>query len=162
MRQEGRSLIAHTGAFDHLQHAEFKHGGDAGKEFRKSRAMARRLIVDLEAARDFVDENPEYVLMLASDHGVDEQSTTGYRMHGTSKDGNMGFLLLYSSRLAPGPLREIDIVDVCPTISTYLKGVDIPAMAVGVPRTQFTEKVGRSSACACACACAWSWSWSLL
>lgn len=71
-----------------------------------------------------------------SDHGVDEWGPGGYRMHGTSENGNEPFLLLYNPSLSSFEKR-IDIVDVAPTLVFYLKDVEIPANSIGVTHAHF-------------------------
>lgn len=73
--------------------------------------------------------------MLVSDHGVDEFGVEGYRMHGTSADGNEPFVLFYNPKLAPKAEIRIDVVDVASTISLFFDGVDIPTNSLGVTHT---------------------------
>ena len=39
--------------------------------------MARQMNVDIKELKSFIDRNPEYVLVLLSDHGVDEFGAEG-------------------------------------------------------------------------------------
>ena len=93
---------------------------------------------DLKLFKKFIDENPDYLLILASDHGKNKRSEN-FVLHGESRDGNEGFLLFYNPKLFNNkndiPLyKVIDVVDVTPTIVGYLHGVDIPLMSLGIGR----------------------------
>ena len=55
-------------------------------------------------------------------------------MHGPSDGGNEAFLFFYSPSLKPLPEQKqwIEVVDACPTIAMYFKGISIPAESIGV------------------------------
>jgi hypothetical protein len=100
--------------------------------------MAEVLNNDMKKLKEWIDSNRDYVLILISDHGVDSYGVAGYQMHGTSDDGNEGFILIYNPSIEPSnTIIPIDVIDVCPTLALYLKGVDIPANSMGVTRTYF-------------------------
>jgi len=133
MKKDGQSMVTHTGVFDHRQHGEHRHQGPAGKKFPYTDMMADTLQSDFKKLREWVDANPEYLLVLLSDHGVDEYGLAGYKLHGESARGNEPFMMVYNPTLEPSeePFK-IDVVDVCPTLALYLEGVDIPADSIGV------------------------------
>jgi hypothetical protein len=69
-------------------------------------------------------------------------------MHGDSINGNEPFIMLYNPNLSskqvvvvslfdiPKEIR-IDIVDVAPTLSFYLRGVQIPMNSMGIAQPYF-------------------------
>jgi hypothetical protein len=130
-------MFAHTGVFDHRQHGEHKGLGPGAEDFPFTDRMARIMNTDFKSLKALIDDNPEYLLILLSDHGVDEFGAEGYRMHGTTANGNEPFLLLYNPKLDPRSETRIDIVDVAPTIALYLKGAEIPANSMGIARPYF-------------------------
>eukprot|EP01103_Thecamoeba_quadrilineata_P002511 TRINITY_DN12460_c0_g1_i1.p1 TRINITY_DN12460_c0_g1~~TRINITY_DN12460_c0_g1_i1.p1 ORF type:complete len:968 (-),score=127.20 TRINITY_DN12460_c0_g1_i1:63-2966(-) len=141
LKKKDTSLISHSGVIDHRQHGEFRTG-----KFSQTRRIARRCGNDFRYIKDWIDQNPEYLFIVSSDHGVDEMTAAGYRMHGESAQGNEGFFMFYNPRLRTvSEKQRIDIVDVCPTIAKYLKGVDIPANAIGLPRNIFHGDRGNLS-----------------
>eukprot|EP01114_Cavostelium_apophysatum_P005081 TRINITY_DN1568_c0_g1_i1.p1 TRINITY_DN1568_c0_g1~~TRINITY_DN1568_c0_g1_i1.p1 ORF type:complete len:876 (-),score=228.98 TRINITY_DN1568_c0_g1_i1:1299-3926(-) len=139
LKANKRSMFAHTGVFDHRQHGEHRGLGPAGKDFPRTDKMARTMQTDMKSIKGWIDQNPEYLLVLLSDHGVDEYGIGGYRMHGESADGNEPFIMLYNPRLEPKHEIRVDIVDVAPTLSFYFQGVDIPANSLGITRSYFGE-----------------------
>lgn len=60
-----------------------------------------------------------------------------YRMHGETIDGNEPFILLYNPKLNPKNEIKIDVIDVAPTLSMYLKNVDIPANSMGIAQPYY-------------------------
>lgn len=90
--------------------------------------------------KEWIDNNQEYLLILVSDHGVDQYGIEGYRMHGLSSGGNEPFILFYNPRLESKQEIRIDVVDVAPTIALFLRGVDIPSNSIGLTRTFFGLK----------------------
>lgn len=50
-----------------------------GKEFPRTDKMAKVMQSDIKSLKRWIDDNPEYLLVLVSDHGVDEYGVAGYR-----------------------------------------------------------------------------------
>jgi hypothetical protein len=130
-RQNGTSLIAHSAHVDHRMHGEYKtmkeHAGEATK------LVSAEACAEFETLLSWIDMNPEYLLILSSDHGVDSYAGGKYTMHGFSEDGNAGFFTFYNPILKfsdPSP-QIIDLWDVAATLSSFLRGVDVPASSVG-------------------------------
>jgi hypothetical protein len=139
---KGQSVFVHTGVMDHRQHGEHLGLGPSGKAFPHTDTMAARMVADLKTVKSFVDRNPEYLLVLISDHGVDEFDYAGYRMHGLSENGNEPFMLVYNPRLPHRGPKWLDVVDIASTLGMFLRGVDIPINSLGVPQTYFGETDG--------------------
>jgi hypothetical protein len=131
-----QSLISHSAVYDHRQHGEHRALGAAGADFPHTKKLARRNQADFKTLRAWFDANPDYTLILTSDHGVDEYHYGQYAMHGLTQNGNEPFLMLYNANFQPtsGTLR-IDIVDVLPTLVQFFAGVDIPANSMGISYT---------------------------
>ncbi|EFC48510.1 FBOX domain-containing protein [Naegleria gruberi] len=134
IKGEGGSLFAHSAIFDHINHGVFRHDPT---NLDYLTYLSDRIASDINPLKDWIDANPDYLLILSSDHGTDDVSN-GYVLHGYSRDGNEGYVMLYNPRLKPYDER-LDIVDVCPTVAKYLKGVDIPADNIGVSRAYFGD-----------------------
>jgi len=139
LNKDGLSMFAHSGVFDHRQHGEHRGLGPAGMDFPRTDKMAKVMQSDLKQVKRWIDANPEYLLILLSDHGVDEYGIGGYRMHGEAIDGNEPFILLYNPTIEPKREIKIDVVDVAATLSMYLEGVDIPANSLGITQSFFGE-----------------------
>ena len=67
-------MITHSGVFDHINHGVFRHDGDV-KLLDEHAVM---LAEDIKPIKHFIDRNPEYLLILSSDHGVDALTPGGY------------------------------------------------------------------------------------
>lgn len=132
VKAEGGSLFTHSAIFDHINHGIFRHDPT---NLDYLNYLSDRIAGDINPLKDWIDENPDYLLILSSDHGVDDVSN-GYVLHGYSRDDNEGYVMLYNPKLKPYKER-LDIVDVCATVAKYLKGVDIPADSAGVSRSYY-------------------------
>ena len=58
--------------FDHRQHGEHRGLGPQGKEFPRTDRMAKTIQADFKSLKSWIDLNPDYLLILLADHGVDE------------------------------------------------------------------------------------------
>jgi hypothetical protein len=140
--KHGRSVISHSAVFDHRQHGEHRALGAAGVDFPHTKKLARRVQADFKTLKAWFDSNPDYTLILYSDHGVDEYVMGQYFMHGQTRDGNEPFLMLYNARFKPAPgVQRIDVVDVLPTLVQYFAGVDIPANSMGISYTHVDNEL---------------------
>ena len=74
MVENSESLIAHSGVFDHINHGVFRNNGDIQRLKDHSILIAQ----DLARLKGMIDANPEYLLILSSDHGIDAQTAAGY------------------------------------------------------------------------------------
>ncbi|KAL0212340.1 hypothetical protein RCL1_005966 [Eukaryota sp. TZLM3-RCL] len=140
LKERGESLVAHSGVFDHVAHS-----GNVTHALQ----IAATVSCDLLRLKNWLSRNPEYLLIVSSDHGVD-RGKYGEVLHGYSGEGNSGIVLLHnqfinSSTLSrtpgrcKGPFetcqeRWIETVDLAATLSPLLTGTDIPFSAVGLGR----------------------------
>eukprot|EP00735_Rhodelphis_limneticus_P007452 TRINITY_DN1_c0_g1::TRINITY_DN1_c0_g1_i1::g.14809::m.14809 TRINITY_DN1_c0_g1::TRINITY_DN1_c0_g1_i1::g.14809 ORF type:complete len:967 (+),score=122.21 TRINITY_DN1_c0_g1_i1:298-3198(+) len=142
LEQMGHSLIAHSGVFDHIQ-----HGVAGSKEFEAAAVdrdtmekVRSRLNQDLLAMKDWIDAHPDYLLIVSSDHGVDDFNEQGSRVtHGYSANSNEGYMMLYNPAFSGPHVDRIQAMDVAPTISFYLHNVDIPYYSIGNSHTYYGE-----------------------
>ena len=81
--ENGQSLIAHSGVFDHINHGVFRTNGDMKRLKEHSILIAQ----DLARIKALIDANPEYLLILSSDHGIDAETAGGY--------GNLSLIEIY-------------------------------------------------------------------
>eukprot|EP01133_Synstelium_polycarpum_P012827 gene12827-15056_t len=92
-------------------------------------------IKNMEYIKNWVDANPEYLLVIFSDHGGKLKSETA--AHGVNNGGNEAFMVVYNPTLKPLPVNKqdkfIDAVDVCSTITQHFvaSGASIPAENIG-------------------------------
>ncbi|KAG9395984.1 hypothetical protein J8273_2333 [Carpediemonas membranifera] len=127
---EGVSVVAHSAIFDHEMHIH-------PRWHQETVSMGRLVAADHNMFKAWVDEHPEYLLVISSDHGVDEGPGGGI-LHGTSYNSNNGYMILYNPRL-PNIGRELwqDSCDIASTVSSYLRNVDYPRASIGVPALDF-------------------------
>eukprot|EP01028_Stygiella_incarcerata_P003594 TRINITY_DN1740_c0_g1_i1.p1 TRINITY_DN1740_c0_g1~~TRINITY_DN1740_c0_g1_i1.p1 ORF type:complete len:845 (-),score=185.66 TRINITY_DN1740_c0_g1_i1:174-2708(-) len=127
---KGQSLIIHTGVFDKKNH------------FARPLLMDERDRVEELHTRfkKFADEHPDYLLVLSADHGIDNDGI----LHGDGLNGNIGWFIFHNERFGAGAAeRQIDVVDVSPTVSKYLSNVDIPMGSAGIPQNFFPDNESR-------------------
>ena len=75
LKKYNQSLIAHSGVFDHINHGVFRSGKGDDHRLKEN---AFYLAQDLARVKNLIDNNPEYLLILSSDHGVDANTPAGY------------------------------------------------------------------------------------
>lgn len=113
--RRGQSLIAHSGLFDKAVHSGLVTRTEDENAHLNS-LFSHGLL------KKFIDENPDYLLMLSSDHGMSRRGSSFHGDQHTGKHGNIGFFVFYNPLLSPKPQREIDVVDLTPTIAKFLTG----------------------------------------
>jgi hypothetical protein len=131
---EQGSLLTHSAIFDHVNHGVYRNNPNPAA-LKRLDDVSGRIANDLNTVKEWIDKNPDYLLILSSDHGCDDVSN-GYVMHGYSTNGNEGYVMLYNPKLQPFRQR-VDVVDIAPTIAKYLSKVDIPSDNIGMVRTYF-------------------------
>eukprot|EP00026_Physarum_polycephalum_P002029 Phypoly_transcript_02033.p1 GENE.Phypoly_transcript_02033~~Phypoly_transcript_02033.p1 ORF type:complete len:965 (+),score=148.31 Phypoly_transcript_02033:78-2972(+) len=105
--------------------------------------IIKKFANDFQYVKKWVDDNPEYLLILVSDHGGKRPSDAG--AHGVNDGGNEAFMAFYNPSLSPLPQEEqdawIDTVDVCPTIWQFFAGagLSIPAESCGKVRAMYAS-----------------------
>ncbi|KYQ88324.1 hypothetical protein DLAC_11023 [Tieghemostelium lacteum] len=128
-KSEGQSIFFSADVVDERNHVT----GDKHDELTLE--IIKKWIEDMKYVKDWVDNNPEYLLVIISDHGGKLKSETA--AHGDNNNGNEAFMVIYSPDLAPLPedLQDkfIDQVDVCSTIWQHFagSGVSLPAENIG-------------------------------
>jgi hypothetical protein len=88
LKQTGTSMFSHSGVFDHRQHGEHRGLGPEGENFPNTDKMARVLNTDMKSLKSWIDANQDYVLLLVSDHGVDEYTMTGRETFSSSNNNS--------------------------------------------------------------------------
>ncbi|KAF2070123.1 hypothetical protein CYY_008563 [Polysphondylium violaceum] len=104
-------------------------------------------ISNMKYIKNWIDANPEYLLVIFSDHGGKLLSETA--AHGGNNDGNEAFMIIYNPTLTPLPNEQQDIfidqVDVCATVWQHFAGagVSLPIENIGkvYPTTTDPEKI---------------------
>ena len=105
-----------------------------GKQDTSNYLLVTQLKEVLLTAKEFVDKNPEYLLIFNADHGG---SLTGGnnegQLHGPPDGGNEGWILFYNNNLQSlsNQLTWLDTVDVCGTIAKYFTNINIPMESIG-------------------------------
>jgi hypothetical protein len=145
------SLISHSAVYDHRQHGEHRALGAAGVDFPHTKKLARRTQADFKTLRAWFDANPDFTLILTSDHGVDEYHLRPVRHARPHAERQRAIShALQRSDFTPSggaPLR-IDIVDVLPTLVQFFAGVDIPANSMGISYTYLRSRALCTRSCA--------------
>jgi len=104
-------------------------------------------IANMAFIKNWIDTNPEYLLVIFSDHGGKLLSETA--AHGSNNGGNEAFMIIYNPSLTPLPKEQQDIfidqVDVCATVWQHFAGagVSLPIENIGkaYPTTTDPEKI---------------------
>lgn len=131
-KADDRSMFLESFILDHKVHdVNSKYGTLAI-------ALRDRLAQDLAIVKKWVDDNPEYLLVIVSDHGQ-KVSNAEIAIHGNwLADGNEGWVLAYNPTFDfaistyDSPII-LNTVDVAPTLWQFFSasGVSIPAESVG-------------------------------
>jgi hypothetical protein len=135
LAQESASLFTFSAVLDAWQ-----HNGPIQESCGWPRLL-RRTNADLVLLKEWADANPEYLLVLMSDHGQNKR-VPGYVLHGEGGDGNDGVLLVYNSQLIrqgkydDASLNHTDlpflhVADVGATILSLMDSVDFPLTSIG-------------------------------
>eukprot|EP01132_Coremiostelium_polycephalum_P008366 gene8366-10275_t len=101
-------------------------------------SIIRNWTSNMNGVKEWIDENPEYLLVVLSDHGGKLLSETA--AHGSNNGGNEAFMVIYNPNVQPLPMEDqdkfIDQVDVCATIWQHFagSGVSLPAENIGKVR----------------------------
>ena len=147
MENVNGSIIFHTGVIDKRNHF-----------YRTDIEVAFSVMDDFHAQlKQYADDHPDVLLMMSADHGFDE---TG--LHGSGLNGNVGWWYGYWSPDSPleayatqeaaagrdtgmtvtlynddDPNGYAEIVDVMPTITSFIQGLDFASSSCG-----FTHRRG--------------------
>jgi hypothetical protein len=110
---EAFSVVAFSEVLDRRQHAESR-GYTSGNNERMSNMGAERVSytmnTDMKNLKGWLERHPEYVLIMTSDHGVDQFDHNGFRLHGDTEDGNEPFLFFYHKNMPPHPAGALSVI----------------------------------------------------
>jgi uncharacterized protein (DUF486 family) len=140
-KEEDRSMWFESFILDHRVHETNT------KDAYKAIALRDRFAADIPYVKQWVDDNPEYLLVVVSDHGQ-KMSNAEVEIHGNwLLSGNEAWMMIYNPNLQnpisrlPAPI-VLNTVDVAPTLWQFFSasGASIPAESVGkvVPVTTST------------------------
>ncbi|KAJ5071026.1 hypothetical protein M0811_02008 [Anaeramoeba ignava] len=122
VRSKNQSLIMYSSIFDHETHT----GNRDRLNFLDNSAVE---LFKKDTLVNFIKENPDYLLILSSDHG---ESISQF--HGESETlptKNIGFFLFYHPDFQYQKWTQIKDVDITATLTSFLKSVDIPFFSFG-------------------------------
>ena len=129
--QDSKNLIYYTQIIDAFNHGYSK---EHPRAFSASYAINKGIMQIVE----WIDENPEYVLILLSDHGGQAYlGEDNYCNHGCLNPGNEGVLFMYMKNfdvLRPKQRSEPEIIstfEVASIISQVIENVNIPLENAG-------------------------------
>ncbi|KAN0039912.1 hypothetical protein ACTA71_007149 [Dictyostelium dimigraforme] len=128
-KEKGLSIFFSGDIVDERNH----HTGD--KYDKTTISIINEWFGNMKYIKQWVDENPEYLLVIFSDHGGKLTSETA--AHGANNGGNEAFMIIYNPTIDPLPLdlqdKFIDQVDVCSTIWQHFSGsgVSLPSENIG-------------------------------
>ncbi|EAL71474.1 hypothetical protein DDB_G0271900 [Dictyostelium discoideum AX4] len=140
-KEKGLSIFFSGDIVDERNH----HTGD--KYDKTTISIINEWFGNMKYIKQWVDENPEYLLVIFSDHGGKLTSETA--AHGANNGGNEAFMVIYNPTIDPLPSnlqdKFIDQVDVCSTIWQHFSGsgVSLPSENIGKisPTTTDPERI---------------------
>jgi hypothetical protein len=105
VRDRGESLFIGSGLMDKVHH-------ELSKNSDLARALIAKLLLDLMHVVRWCEENPDYLLILSSDHGgatyVGEDAVD---LHGPCCEGNEGFVSFFSPRFQTSSSAVFPLMD---------------------------------------------------
>ena len=103
---------------------------------------------------EFVDNNPEYILVSSSDHGGQTfYGEDNYMNHGSDEFTNYPFHFFYTKELKENynewkkGIQNITVEKIAPTLAQLITGINIPLEATDFPLTIGNDKIFRMAAC---------------
>lgn len=128
-REQTKNLIYYTQIID-----AFNHG--YSKEHPRTFAAAYAINKGISKIMEWIDNNPEYVLIISSDHGGQAYlGEDNYCNHGCNHIGNEGVLFIYMKDFQDTkPISEfqnIDIFEVTNIVSQLIENINIPLESSG-------------------------------
>jgi hypothetical protein len=142
--RKGLSLFSYSVNSDYVMHVDQRRNPDP-KDREMSKTLAKNLAKNAAIIKKFVDEHPNVLFIINTDHGYDDWGIFSFSpffyvfetapngtfcLHGGCTPNNEGWIILYNPVFTPSH-RVMDCVDICATISKYLDRVDIPGNSVG-------------------------------
>lgn len=131
-KAQDRSMWLESFILDHRVHEV------NSKDAARAIYLRNKLAQDLVYVKQWVDNNPDYLLVVVSDHGQ-KMSNAEVAIHGNwLLDGNEGWMMIYNPNLQhptsnPATPIILNTVDVAPTLWQFFSasGASIPAESVG-------------------------------
>ncbi len=125
-------IIYYTTVLDHYNHKY-------SKKHYKTMAQAYSIDSYLHKIWIFIQENPEFALIIGSDHGGNIfPGNDEIISHGSNEDGNEGIFLLYTKDLNIPKKNELksEIINryqYAPSIPLIIEGINIPLESIEMP-----------------------------
>ncbi len=131
-KNNSSSLVFYSQYIDHLNHAYYKY-------FPKTIANTLKFEEGILSFIKWVDENPDYVLFVSSDHGGQNfRGEDNFCNHGCidfEKHTNGAFFMMYYKNMEFNDenIDYVKHVDITPTLAQVLEDVNIPLESTGFP-----------------------------
>ena len=136
---ESKNILYYTSGIDHYNHG-------FGKDHPTTIGVLHATEKNILNIIDFIDENPEFALIVSSDHGGQKfYGEDNFCNHGCQEGDNQGILFLYTKELndkenSPSiSNNQINVMEFAPTVTQILKGINIPQMATSFPQKIFND-----------------------
>lgn len=140
------SLIFYTSRIDHYNHSFDKRN-------YKTIINVFSVEMGLLGVAEWIDSNPEYALIISSDHGGQRYNgQDDICNHGCNEEGNEAILLVYTKELGMSydvhqvSTKKINHNNVAPTVAQIIKGVNIPLEAQGIAYELSNDNILRYTA----------------
>ncbi|KAA6375279.1 MAG: hypothetical protein EZS28_029194, partial [Streblomastix strix] len=148
------SFFAYSTISDHIIHNDYTVY--KGKNFTESAQHAVLVYERIGFMKKWIDDHPDVLLIIASDHGHDEMVDYRCETHGTGLNNNTGWQILYNPLFSSEKSFEMESLDIAATISNYIKTgsnnlkqindkdvqqgyINIPANNMGIARNLFEQ-----------------------
>ena len=125
-------LIYYTTILDHYNH-------DYSKKHYKTMSQAYSIDSYLNKIWEFIQENPEFALIIASDHGGNIFVGNGeIYTHGSNVPGNEGVFIIYTkdlniSKFTGNKYEDINRFHYAPSIPLIIEDINIPLESIEMP-----------------------------
>ncbi|KAA6367502.1 MAG: hypothetical protein EZS28_036971, partial [Streblomastix strix] len=148
------SFFAYSTISDHIIHNDYTVY--KGKNFTESAQHAVLVYERIGFMKKWIDDHPDVLLIIASDHGHDEMVDYRCETHGTGLNNNTGWQIFYNPLFSTEKSFEMESLDIAATISNYIKTgsnnlnqindkdvqqgyINIPANNMGIARNLFEQ-----------------------
>ncbi|KAA6378748.1 MAG: hypothetical protein EZS28_025725 [Streblomastix strix] len=116
--EQNASFIAYSTVSDNLFHKEYTQY--KGKYFPESAKHGDLILQTIGFMKEWIDNHPDTLLIIASDHGYDEMVDHQCATHGSGFKNNTGWQMLYNPLFTPEKSKEMDSIDVVSTLITWV------------------------------------------
>ena len=145
-KDEKFGIIYYTTTLDNLHHKY-------SKKYYESILNAYVTNKYIIKIHNFINENPDFSLILISDHGGSIFSgDESINLHGSNKKGNEGIFTLYNNELGKNynklknNIKIINRYNYAPTMAQIIEGINIPIYSIGKPLLIGNDNIIRYSA----------------